>query len=280
MTSSALSAKDIWFAYASRKDSTILAGVTLSVEKGEFIALIGQNGSGKTTLAKHFNGLLSPRSGVIEVEGSDITSKSTAQLASTVGYCYQNPDHQIFAATVEAEIEFGPRNLGVAEPEIAARTEMLLDMVDLRKERTSYPFSLGRGQRQKLAVASVLATEPSILIVDEPTTGLDSKGGQAMMQMMSSLNDAGHSLIIITHDMNLVAEYTRRVVCMANGEIVSDGPPSHVFHDSAALAFAGLRPPQAARIAMARPDLFSVEVITAAVAVEQLAQRSINSAVS
>lgn len=273
----ALSSRDVWFSYPMRPESAVLAGVSVDIFKGEFVALIGQNGSGKTTFAKHFNGLLRPDRGRLEVRGVNIADRPTAALASTVGYCYQNPDHQIFAATVAAEIEFGPRNLGLAEPEIRARTRKLLDLVGLRDEAHDYPFSLGRGQRQKLAVASVLAMEPEILIVDEPTTGLDPKGGHAMMEVMQHLNEAGHTLIVITHDMNIVAEYTSRAICMANGRIVADGPPCNVFDNAAALAEAGLRPPQAVRIARARLDLFSPDVITVAAAVTELSRHKVDS---
>jgi energy-coupling factor transport system ATP-binding protein len=276
----ALSARGVWFAYPDRKESPVLTGVSVEISKGEFVALIGQNGSGKTTLAKHFNGLLRPERGIVEVNGGSISDRSTASLASTVGYCYQNPDHQIFAATVAAEIEFGPRNAGVPEAEIIARTRELLDLVGLRHEAHDYPFSLGRGQRQKLAVASVLALEPEILIIDEPTTGLDPKGGRAMMEMMGRLHEASHTLVIITHDMSIVAEWSSRAICMTNGRIVADGTPRSVFDNSEALAAAGLRPPQVVRIARARRDLFSDDVITVASASAQLSRHAADSAIS
>ncbi|MEO6577886.1 MAG: ABC transporter ATP-binding protein [Candidatus Limnocylindria bacterium] len=241
----------------------------LEIPQGQFLALIGQNGSGKTTLAKHFNGLLRPEKGQVMVNGSDIAGRATADLASTIGYCYQNPDHQIFAATVFEEIEFGPRNLGVPEEEVVRRTGRLLDLVKLRAESDRYPFSLGRGQRQKLAVASVLAMEPRIVIVDEPTTGLDWQGGEAMMEVMAELHRDGRTVVIITHDMNIVAEYAERVVVMANGRIVADGEPADVFVQETALREAFLRPPQAFRIAQRRPDLFG-PALTVVQAVEAL----------
>ena len=148
------------------------------------------------------------------------------------------------------------------------RTRRLLDLVRLRSESDRYPFSLGRGQRQKLAVASVLAMEPRIVIVDEPTTGLDWQGGEAMMAVMAELHRDGRTIVIITHDMNIVAEYAQRVVVMANGRIVADGKPTDVFVQESALREAYLRPPQAFRIARQRPDLFgsalTVEQATAA----------------
>lgn len=250
----AIDARDLAFRYPGRPPA--LTDVSLEVPEGQFLALVGQNGSGKTTLAKHFNGLLRPERGSVLVNGSDIKDRATADLASTIGYCYQNPDHQIFAATVFEEIEFGPRNLGVPEEEVVRRTGRLLDLVRLRAEADRYPFSLGRGQRQKLAVASVLAMEPRIVIVDEPTTGLDWQGGEAMMEVMAELHRAGRTVVIITHDMNIVAEYAQRVVVMANGKIVADGEPADVFVQESALREAFLRPPQAFRIARQRPDLF------------------------
>jgi energy-coupling factor transport system ATP-binding protein len=246
--------EDVWFRYPSRAHA--LRGVSLVIEPGEFVALIGQNGSGKTTVAKHFNAILRPERGRVLIDGDDIVAKDTADLASVVGYCYQNPDHQIFASTVAEEIEFGPRNLRVAEEEVVRRTRRLLDVVRLRDQWSAYPFSLSRGERQKLAVASVLAIEPRILIVDEPTTGLDWQGGEAMMELMRVLNAEGRTVVIITHDMNIVAEFARRVVVMAGGQIVADGGPRAVFRRDAELHAADLRAPQAFRIAQRRPDLF------------------------
>lgn len=263
----AIVANNLWFRYPGR--SHALAGVSLEIPDGQFLALVGQNGSGKTTLAKHFNGLLRPEQGQVFVNGTDIVERATADLASVIGYCYQNPDHQIFASTVFEEIEFGPRNLGVPEEEVVRRTRRLLDLVRLRSDADRYPFSLGRGQRQKLAVASVLAMEPRIVIIDEPTTGLDWQGGQAMMEVMTELHRDGRTVVIITHDMNIVAEYAERVVVMANGRIVADGDPAQVFVHESALREAFLRPPQAFRIARQRPDLFG-PALTVNQAVEAL----------
>ncbi|HET7702067.1 MAG TPA: ABC transporter ATP-binding protein [Candidatus Limnocylindrales bacterium] len=255
-----LRAEGLWFSYAGREPA--LRGVDLEIDAGQFVALVGQNGSGKTTLAKHFNGLLRPDRGRVLIDGQEIESRETADLASTIGYCYQNPDHQIFSSTVAEEIEFGPRNLRVSPDEIISRTGRLLDLVRLRDEAERYPFSLGRGQRQKLAVASVLAMEPRILIVDEPTTGLDWQGGEAMMRLMRELHAGGRTIVIITHDMNIVAEFADRAVVMAGGRIVADGTPAEVFSEDAALLEADLRAPQAFRIALRRPDLFAGQPLT------------------
>jgi energy-coupling factor transporter ATP-binding protein EcfA2 len=255
-----LNAEGVWYSYPGRDPA--LRGVDLAIGSGQFVALVGQNGSGKTTLAKHFNGLLRPERGRVLVDGQEIAGRETADLASTIGYCYQNPDHQIFATTVAEEIEFGPRNLGVSPEEVIRRTGRLLDLVRLRDEAERYPFSLGRGQRQKLAVASVLAMEPRILIVDEPTTGLDWQGGQAMMRLMRELHAGGRTIVIITHDMNIVAEFAERVVVMAGGRIVADGTAAEVFSEPDAMLEADLRAPQAFQIALRRPDLFKGQPLT------------------
>ena len=252
--------EDLTYRYPARAPA--LRGVSLSINPGDFVALIGQNGSGKTTLAKHFNGILRPESGRVLVGGHDIAGRTTAEMAALVGYCYQNPDHQIFASTVAGEIEFGPRNLGVGEDEIERRTRRLLEVVRLKDQSYAYPFGLSRGQRQKLAVASVLAMEPRVLIVDEPTTGLDWQGGKAMMELMRELNADGRTIVIITHDMNIVAEFTRRVVVMADGAILADGAPRDVFAREEALRAADLRAPQAYRVASRRPDLFGYDALT------------------
>jgi len=267
-----LQAEGVWFSYAGREPA--LRGVDLEIEAGQFVALIGQNGSGKTTLAKHFNGLLRPEQGRVLIDGQEFGGRETADLASTIGYCYQNPDHQIFATTVAEEIEFGPRNLGVSPDEVVSRTGRLLDLVRLRDEAERYPFSLGRGQRQKLAVASVLAMEPRILIVDEPTTGLDWQGGEAMMRLMRELHAGGRTIVIITHDMNIVAEFAERAVVMAGGRIVADGTAAEVFSQDAALREADLRAPQAFRIALRRPDLFGGQPLTVDDARRSLLSRS------
>ena len=265
-------AEGVWFSYPGQEPA--LRGVDLDIPAGQFVALVGQNGSGKTTLAKHFNGLLQPGRGRVLTDGQAIAGRKTADLAPIIGYCYQNPDHQIFASTVAAEIEFGPRNLGVSPEEVVSRTSRLLDLVRLRDEAERYPFSLGRGQRQKLAVASVLAMEPRILIVDEPTTGLDWQGGEAMMHLMRELNEDGRTIVIITHDMNIVAEFAERAVVMAGGRIVADGTPADVFSREDALLEADLRAPQAFQIARRRPDLFADQPLTVDEARRSLLSRS------
>jgi cobalt transport protein ATP-binding subunit len=244
----AIQTSDLVFRYLPRGPE-VLRGVNVRIETGEFIALIGQNGAGKTTLAKHFNGLLKPSWGTVRVLGRDTRTAPVADLARTVGYVYQNPDHQIFAQRVRAEAAFGPRNLGLAQAEVDRRVDEALALVGLQDLADEFAFSLGRGQRQKLAVASVLAMEPPILVVDEPTTGLDQAGARGILDLLSRWNANGRTIVVITHDMTLVAERVPRTIVVNDGRILADGPTRQVLSDAALLRTAFLRPPQAARIA-------------------------------
>ncbi|MDA8202459.1 MAG: ATP-binding cassette domain-containing protein [Chloroflexi bacterium] len=227
-----------------------LRDVSMQIHKGEFVAFVGQNGAGKTTLAKHFNGLLLPTSGSVHVGGVDTREHGIRRLAGIVGYCYQNPDHQIFSSKVRSEVAFGPKNLGLTPDEVKRRVDEALTLVGLQDRADDYPFLLGRGERQLLAVASILATGSQILVVDEPTTGLDPRGTQSIMGMLQRWNrESDRAIVVITHDMRIVAEYVPRTVMMAGGKIVADGPTREVLRNEAALELAGVRPPQVTRIA-------------------------------
>lgn len=236
------------FRYAPRSPE-VLHEVSLRIDQGEFVALIGQNGAGKTTLAKHFNGLLKPTSGRVQATGIDTKNANIATLARTVGYVYQNPDHQIFAQKVRTEVAFGPRNLGLDQEEIERRVTEALALVGLTDHADDYAFSLGRGQRQMLAVASVLAMRPPTLVVDEPTTGLDRKGAKAILDLLSTWNANGQTIVVITHDMTLVAERVPRTIVVSGGRIIADGPTREVLSNADLLASAFLRPPQVTRVA-------------------------------
>lgn len=227
----------------------VLRGVDLRIDQGEFVALIGQNGAGKTTLAKHFNGLLKPTVGTVSVLGRDTRTLSVAMLARSVGYVYQNPDHQIFAQRVRTEVAFGPKNLGLSDSDVDVRVSEALALVGLQDLADEYAFSLGRGQRQKLAVASVLAMAPPVLVVDEPTTGLDRPGARSILDLLSKWNAAGRTIIIITHDMALVGARVPRTIVVHDGRILADGPTPAVLSDAALLRRASLRPPQITRVA-------------------------------
>ncbi|HLX37131.1 MAG TPA: ABC transporter ATP-binding protein [Candidatus Binataceae bacterium] len=222
----------------------MLNEISMTIGRGEFVAIVGQNGSGKTTLAKMAVGLLAPEAGTILLEGRDRTTLRPAQTAREIGYVFQNPDHQIFADTVEAEVKFGPRNFGLDESEVESRCAEVLGAVGLENERATDPFLLGKGQRQRLAVASVLALRPRLLILDEPTTGLDYREQRKMMTLVSELNSAGVAIVMITHTPWLVAEYARRVILMRGGRKLFDGPVREFFLQDELLRSSSFKPPE------------------------------------
>lgn len=225
------------------QEARALQGISVTIGQGEFVALLGQNGSGKTTLAKHFNGLLKPSAGRVLVEGKPTQAYSHKDLAQKVGYIFQNPDHQIFARTVEEEIGFGLKVLGLDPKTIRQRVAAALEVVELLGYEKQIPFTLTKGERQRVAVASVLAVQPQVIILDEPTTGLDYKQQRRMMDLLKELNQKGHTIIIITHSMWVAAEYAARTIVLKEGAIILDGPTRGVFADESTLAKASLSPP-------------------------------------
>jgi energy-coupling factor transport system ATP-binding protein len=222
----------------------VLDSIDLKVDAGEFLAIVGQNGSGKTTLAKHIVGLLQPATGRVTIDGKDRAQMRPAETAREVAYVFQNPDHQIFAATVEDEVAFGPRNFGLPVDEIKRRCDEALEAVGLQNERQSDPFLLSKGERQRLAVASVLVLRPRMLILDEPTTGLDYREQLRMMALVRDLNRAGIAIVIITHTPWLVAEYARRVVLMRKGAKIFDGGVREFFMQDELLRSSSFRAPE------------------------------------
>jgi energy-coupling factor transport system ATP-binding protein len=231
-------------------DVRALDGVDLHVKAGERVALIGQNGSGKTTLVRHLNGLLRPTAGRVTVDGSDASSLTVAQLAARVGLTFQDPDRQIFAGSVRAEVEFGPRNLGRSGAELAAARASALGATGLEGEERTNPYDLGGSRRKLLAIASVLAMRTPVLVLDEPTTGQDARGVERVRAIVEAVAAEGRTVIAISHDMRFVAESFERVVVMRGGRVILDGSPGEVFGRASweALHSTYLEPPLAAVI--------------------------------
>jgi len=229
--------------------STALNGIDLTIGDNAYLAIIGQNGSGKTTLVKHFNGLLKPGSGHVWVEGVDTRTTSVGRLARLVGYVFQNPDHQIFGATVREEVGFGPRNLGLSPAEVRERTDEALAAFDLTAHAEAPPAVLGYGLRRKVSLAAVFAMRPHILILDEPTAGMDARSTADLMARVDAMHRAGHTIILVTHDMRLAAEHCHQVLVMHEGRALAYGPTREVFCRSDDLALAQLAPPQAGQLA-------------------------------
>ena len=228
-----------------------LNGINLEIKQGEFIAFIGQNGSGKTTLSKCLNGLFKPTSGEVIVDGLDSKDTPIVQMVKRVGYVFQNPDHQLFNNNCWDEIAYGPRNIQLEEDEVKVRVEEAAKVVDLSPVYfTEHPFFLSKGLRQRVAIASILALRPHVIIVDEPTTGQDYKQSIEIMNFLTRLNkEEGHTIIIITHDMPIVARYARRVVVLGLGNVLLDGSPEEVFSQPEELARTFIEPPQITQFA-------------------------------
>lgn len=244
-TAPILEAVDLEFRYPLGVKA--LDGASLEVYPGEFVAIVGQNGAGKTTLTRHFNGLLRPSAGDIRLFGKSVLNEPTASLCATVGYVFQNPDEQLFCDTVEDELRFGPMNIGMDKDRMEESVRDILLDIGLDKYRQVWPRYLTKGERQRLALASVVAMEPEILIVDEPTTGLDWLESLQILDYLERLRkEKGKTILIITHDMNIVSLYAKRVVVMANGRVVGEGTPREVFSQPKLMELAYLRRPQIA----------------------------------
>ena len=224
-----ISMADVSFSYEGGAEA--LKGVSLSVSEGEYVAIVGGNGSGKTTLAKHLNGLLSPSSGKVVVDGVDTRKASTATLARTVGYVFQNPDHQLFCTSVAEEVRFGPQNMGFEEERTSALVDRAVDMMGIGGLLSQSPVTLSLGDRRKVTIASVLATSPRVLVLDEPTTGLDSVESKQLMETLDMLRSEGIAILLITHEMRLVAQHVDRLVVMSAGAIAADASVDEVFSD-------------------------------------------------
>jgi energy-coupling factor transport system ATP-binding protein len=227
-----------------------LAGIDLRIAMGERVAIVGQNGSGKSTLVRHFNGLLRPTEGRVAVNGREVGRRHVAELAREVGIAFQNPDRQIFAGSVRAEVAFGPRNLGLRGDALESAVSTALAAVGLDGEHETNPYDLGYSRRKLLTIASVLAMQTPIVVLDEPTTGQDARGVRTIEGIVAALHGEGRTVIAVSHDLRFVAEACERVVVMREGRIVLDGTPSEVFAEESwpILRSTNLEPPYAARI--------------------------------
>ena len=199
-----------------------LAGVSLNIYPGELVAIIGENGSGKTTLVKHFNGLLRPTSGTVTICGMNAADERVTRLAQKAGLVFQNPDTMLFEDTVEREMQFGMKNIGINPSDAQERIKDVLTMVGLGGRSSQFPRAMSRGERQRLAIACVVAMKPDIIILDEPTTGLDPEEADRIMNILQSLSEAGHSVLMVSHDMSIVKRHAQRIIRMDAGIITSD----------------------------------------------------------
>ncbi len=244
-----------------------LRGVSFTIHKGEFVALIGQNGSGKSTLALHLVGILKPtnRDAIVEVAGLDAVKCRSKELIKRINYVYQNPDDQIFCEKVQEEISFGLKAQGLTTEEVERRTRGALNIFGLEPLKDEYIVHLDRGRRTYVAISSIMALEPDILIIDEPTTGLDERDSLAVMNELQNLTNTGKTVIAITHNMNLSATYADHVIVMHEGTVLLDGSPREVFAQAGTLAKSYIVPPQITQLSQRLkplgfpPDILSVD---------------------
>ncbi len=244
--------KDVRFTYPTGVEA--LKGVSLTIRDGEFVAIMGSNGAGKTTLVKHFNGLLKPTKGDILVDGVNTRKESIAHLARRVGFVFQNPDHQLFCETAEEEIAFALKNFGFEEAAVETRVNWALNLLDIEQYRQTSPFMLSGGERKRLALASVLAWDPKVVVLDEPTIGQDFDQKEKLRQFIVQLNAQGKTVVVVTHDVEFVADCAPRVVLMAEGKIVADGDAKEILTNKELAFKASIVLPQITQILLGLAD--------------------------
>jgi len=237
--------EDVYFSY---DDIDALEGVSLSIGSG-CTCVIGQNGAGKTTFAKHLNGLLKPTDGRVLINGQDTQNHRVAQLAKTVGLSFQNPDNQLFHETVVAEVQYGPKNLGYDEAKVRDLAEQAIDRLKLSDIAHKHPYDLGLAERKRVAVASVLAMDTEVVVLDEPTGGQDTEGVAILGNVVEELIAQNKTVVVITHDMKFARDYADRILALRQGKILTDGTPRTVFGQFDTLKKTDVYPPQVTKLA-------------------------------
>ncbi len=237
-----ISFEDVSYSYSPGRYA--IEHINLSIDKGEVVAILGENGAGKTTLIKHINGLLKPQSGSVIVSGMNTRETTVATLARHVGLVFQNPDHQLFAETVEKEIMFALTNFNFPEDEISRRVKWALKEFGLLEYKERPPFLLSGGERKRLALASVLCYDPQIVILDEPTTGQDYRQKLHLASLIKKLNSESKTVVVVTHDIEFAADFIPRSIIMSKGRIIADGDSEELLTNRELLMSASLIPPQ------------------------------------
>ena len=227
-----------------------LNNINMEIKEGERAAIVGSNGAGKSTLFQHFNGILRPTSGLIKIDGEKINYKKNEliKIRNKVGIVFQNPDDQLFAPTVAEDVAFGPMNLGLPIDEVDKRVEESLEMVGMSGLGKKAPHHLSGGQKKRVAIAGILAMKPEIMVLDEPTTGLDPKGVDQVMNILYKLNQEDMSIIVASHDVEMVTQFADKIFVLHQGEIIGQGNPEEIFNDYETLKKAHLKPPKSAEL--------------------------------
>ena len=245
----AIVVKDARYVYPNG-NVVALDGVSVNVEHGEILGIIGQNGSGKTTLTKLLNGLLKPAAGEVVVNGISTSGRTVQEMSAHIGYVFQNPNHQLFARTVQAELEFGPTNIGIEGDELAERVARAVEFFGLKDVIEEHPYRVSFPIRKLVGIASIVTMEPSILILDEPSTGQDHQTTSIINDLMRKLADQGTTVVCVSHDMPLLADVVKRVIVMKDAQIIADASPREVFADKSLMARTNLQAPQVTDIAL------------------------------
>ncbi|MGL4669812.1 MAG: ATP-binding cassette domain-containing protein [Methanobacteriaceae archaeon] len=247
-SSTAIETTNINYKYPDGTEA--LRDINFNVSRGEMIALLGPNGAGKSTLFLHFNGIFTPSSGKVFVDGEEIIykKKELMKVRQKVGIVFQNPDDQLFAPTVEEDVAFGPLNMGLSNDEVEKRVTTSLKKVGMEGYEKKPPHHLSGGQKKRVAIAGILAMAPQIMVLDEPTSGLDPKGASKILKLLNELNADGITIIISTHDVDLVPLYADTIYIIGNGEIIKKGSPKEVFSDVDTIRNANLRLPRIAHL--------------------------------
>lgn len=238
--------RDVTYTYPN--GHTALRSVSLTIREGDFVTIMGENGAGKTTLIKHFNGLLKPTKGHVFVDSQDTRAVSVASLSKLVGIVFQNPDHQLFSETVRSEVAFALRNFGFDEETVERRVNRVLGMLDLSEYAEKSPFALSGGERKRVALASVLSWDPKYVVLDEPTIGQDYRQKERLRMILQQLLSQGKSVIMVSHDVEFVADCKPKIVLMAGGRIVAEGEAEDVLTNPGLLEKCSLIMPQVARL--------------------------------
>lgn len=248
MAETILEVKDLHYNYPDGTQA--IKGIDFKVEEGQMISILGPNGAGKSTFFLHFNGIIEPTSGEVIIEGETLKydKKSLLKARAKVGIVFQNPDDQLFAPTVFEDVAFGPMNMGLSEDEVKRRVEESLEVVGMSEYTQKAPHHLSGGQKKRVAIAGILAMRPKVMVLDEPTSGLDPNGASAIMQLLYDLNAEGMTIIVSTHDVDLVPMYSDNINVLRKGKILKQGNCREVFSDKEVIEQADLRLPWVGQI--------------------------------
>jgi cobalt/nickel transport system ATP-binding protein len=248
MTRTIIQTENMSFTYPD--GTSALHNINIEIKEGERVAIVGSNGAGKSTLFAHFNGINQPTSGLIKIDGEPAIyeKKELLKIRQKVGIVFQNPDDQLFAPTVIEDVAFGPMNIGISDDEVDERVEEALELVGMSGLEKKAPHHLSGGQKKRVAIAGILAMRPEIMVLDEPTTGLDPKGVDQVMEILYMLNKEDMSIIIASHDVEMVTQFADKIFVLHDGQIIGQGTPAEIFNNYELLKKAHLKPPKSAEL--------------------------------